>query len=385
MYSVSLMAPVAAKRIGISGDKYLLVSNQKTGLRQSFVENGTLRFSRLGRPEADDPASLASACAAESARIQQYLVNLRLLTRESGALDVHVLAPGADIAIYQAACVGSERLRFHVIDLDAACRKAGLRSAPESALAERLFLHVLANTQPPDQYAEAPLRRFYFLWRARVTLLAAGAAVCGFCMVLGGLNLFNVYRVNQLAASDRQEERVAAERYARIQQTFPKTPTSRENLQELVKNFQVIQHQTTGIDGMLADISRAMNGAPQIELERIIWEISPTARGSFAHEVAKGPGAAPVQAPEKAAAEGRYQVAEISCRVTIEQASDYRAITQIVDAFLDSLRAQAGLEVVSARLPFDINAEKSISGEVGEERSREVPQFTVVVARRMPS
>jgi len=385
VYSVPLVVPVAAKRIGISSGKYLLVSNQKAGLRQSFVEDGTLRFSRLGRTESSEPASLASVCASESARIQQYLVNLRLLPRESGTLDVHVLAPGADLAMYEAACVSSERLRFHVVDLDAAARKAGLRSAPEGALAERLYLHVLANAQPPDQYAESSLRRFYLLWRARVALLASGVAVCGFCLMLAGLKLVNVYQVNQLTTADRQQERVATEHYDRIQKTFPKTPTSRENLQALVKNFAVIQRQTAGIDGMLADISRAMNAAPQIELERVTWEISASARGSFAQEAAKSPSGPPGKAPETATTEGRYQVAEISGRITIQQASDYRAISQIVDAFIDDLRTKSGLEVVSTRLPFDITAEKSISGEIGEARSTEVPQFTIVVAKRLSS
>ena len=389
VYSVSLVAPIAARRIGISEKKYLLVSNQKSGLRQSFVEDGALRFSRLGRPESGKPASLASACAAESARMQQYLVNLRLLQRESGTLDAYVLAPGADVATYEAACVSTERLRFHVIDIDAACRKAGLRAAPEGMLAERLFMHVLANAQPPEQYAEASLRRFYFHWRARAALLAAGAAVCGFCVVLAGLKFLNAYQVNQLAATDRRQEAAAAEQYARMQQTFPKTPTSRENLQALVKNYQVIQRQTTGIDAMLLDISRALTDAPQIELDRIAWEISATARASFVTEVAKtetakGPPAAPGQAP-KTADEGRYQVAEISGRITIQQTSDYRAITQIVDTFVESLRGKSGLEVVSTRLPFDINAEKSLSGDIGEERGREVPQFSVVVAKRLPS
>ena len=208
-------------------------------------------------------------------------------------------------------------------------------------------------------------------------------------VVLAGLKFLNAYQVNQLAATDRQQEAAAAEQYARMQQTFPKTPTSRENLQALVKNYQVIQRQTTGIDAMLLDISRALTDAPQIELDRIAWEISATARASFVTEVAKtetakGPPAAPGQAP-KTADEGRYQVAEISGRITIQQTSDYRAITQIVDTFVESLRGKSGLEVVSTRLPFDINAEKSLSGDIGEERGREVPQFSVVVAKRLPS
>jgi hypothetical protein len=38
--------------------------------------------------------------------------------------------------------------------------------------------------------------------------------------------------------------------------------------------------------------------------------------------------------------------------------------------------------VVRTQLPFDINAEKSISGDIGAARREEVPQFSVVLNKR---
>src|SRR5437773_1952873 len=70
-----------------------MVSRQQAGLRQSYIENGRIRFSRLGRVDFSDPRVIAQDCAAESLRIQQYLVNSRILPREAPALDVLVLAP----------------------------------------------------------------------------------------------------------------------------------------------------------------------------------------------------------------------------------------------------------------------------------------------------
>jgi len=42
VFSVALIAAVAGKRLGFKGGRYLLVSLQQGGLRQSFVENGRI-------------------------------------------------------------------------------------------------------------------------------------------------------------------------------------------------------------------------------------------------------------------------------------------------------------------------------------------------------
>src|SRR5258706_16484202 len=77
--------------------------------------------------------------------------------------------------------------RSHVHDLDRVAHSLGLKSAPPGTLAESLFLHVLAAYPSGEQYADDRLRRFYHLWRARVALLATGAAAFGFCLLLAAV------------------------------------------------------------------------------------------------------------------------------------------------------------------------------------------------------
>ena len=189
VYSVPLIAPLAAKRIGFKSSSFLMVSVSQAGLRQSYVENGQIRFSRLGRVDQNDPRALAESCAQESSRIQQYLSNLRILSRDAGALEVVMLAPAQFKSHYEAACRNTANLQFHVFDLAEISKAAGLKTAPENAGAEALFLHVLAAAQPADQFAGDDMRRFYHLWRARLVLLGAGAAACAICLMLSTLCL----------------------------------------------------------------------------------------------------------------------------------------------------------------------------------------------------
>lgn len=365
VFSVALVSAQVGKRIGFKGPRYLMVSLQPAGLRQTYIENGRVRFSRLGRVDFSNPRSIAESCAAESGRIQQYLVNTRILPREAPALDVLVLAPGKYKALYDAACKETSQLHFHVRDLDQVGRDAGLIAAPEETLAEGLFLHMLAKFRAGEQFADDGLRRFYHLWRARVGMVAAGAALFAFCLGYSGVKLNDIYQIDQQVEIDRQQQARASQEYARLQTGFPKTPTSSENLKVIVRNYQTLLRQNALPSGMLVEISQALAELPQIELEKIDWDAGP------------GP-----KAQSGADAANQVQTAEISGRLLLPTASDYRTITALVNQFAEALRVQSGMEVVSTKLPFDINAEKRIAGDIGAERNTDVPRFSVVINRR---
>ncbi len=385
MYSVPLVAPVVGKRIGFgSAKRYLLVSLLQAGLRQSYVDDGKIRFSRLGRVETTDANAIAQSCAVESARIQQFLTNTRVLSRDSGQLEVVVLAPTADIEIYKRICVSTGALNFHVLDLDTTCSSAGLKTAPEGMLAERVYLHALALSQPSEQFADNSYRRFYHLWRAKVSLFAAGAAIFAFCGLLASLKLLDLAGVNQSAAADLLLQRRSDEQYARVQAQFPKTPTSAENLKALIKNFDLLERQTMTPDKVFGEISRALAQVPQIEIDSIDWQIGqpPAAKQSGSEKASPTQPAAPVSSGPSGA-DGRLQVIEVAGRVNVPQASDYRGITLIVNQFVDGLRTRPGLTVVSTRLPFDINAEQSLSGDIGVQRTSEIPRFTIVFTKAL--
>jgi len=374
VFSVALVAASAGRRLGFKKGRYLLVSLQQAGLRQSYVENGRIRFSRMGRVDRSDPRAIAQDCATESNRIYQYLVNTRILPRDTRALDVLVLAPSEHKSLYDAACVDSSRLAFHVRDLDRVAHGLGLKSAPVETMAEGLFLHVLADSAPREQFADDGLRRFYDLWRARVGLVAGGLALFGACLLYSGVNLLDIRHVNDQAAENRRAEALLAGRYARLQASFPKTPTSIENLKAIVKNYRALLAQTTSPVPMLVDISAAVTALPQVEIDMIDWESGRADAG------VKAVNARPTNASRTAPSPA--ETSEVSGKLIVEKASDYRAVTALVNEFAGLLSRQPGIEVSRTQLPFDINAEKSISGDIGVGRVEEVPRFTVVLSRR---
>ncbi|MGH8733233.1 MAG: hypothetical protein ACREVB_06075, partial [Burkholderiales bacterium] len=86
VYSVPLLAPALAARLGVRGERSLIVSANRAGLRQCFVEGGKLRFARLERTVDMVPQALAAFARSETLRLAQYLSTLRALPREGPPL-----------------------------------------------------------------------------------------------------------------------------------------------------------------------------------------------------------------------------------------------------------------------------------------------------------
>jgi hypothetical protein len=189
---------------------------------------------------------------------------------------------------------------------------------------------------------------------------------------------------DQMETEIRQEASVKQE-YDRLQARFPKTPLPREILKSAVGAASGILRQTVYPDRVLAQVSRALSAIPQIELDKLDWEISSNPRARAAPAAAKAAGA-PVEAPA-APVQGEtdriYEVVEIAGHINAIKISDYRGINTVVEQFVQALRQQPGLEVIGTRSPFDALNEKAVAGDVGEQERDEVPVFSVTVSRRI--
>src|SRR5438067_4533824 len=74
VYSAPLLAPALASALGARDARVLVVSANRAGLRQCYVENGRLRFARLERVGELAPEALARFVRSETQRLVQYLV-----------------------------------------------------------------------------------------------------------------------------------------------------------------------------------------------------------------------------------------------------------------------------------------------------------------------
>ena len=386
VYSTALLAPPLIKGAGLKSPRCLLVSVQQTGLRQSYVEDGKIRFSRIGRVNLEDAAGVAAVCAGESARLQQYLVTMRLLPAANTPIDVMVLAAGQYHAALTGACRSTEVLNFHVVNADTQCRAAGLASFPADAPCDALFLHAAATDTPAQQFAQDQHRHHYQLWQIGRGLYGVGMAVLGSGLLYAGVQLFDVYNLRQHIRSDQTEFDAISTEYARVTATFPPTPTSTENLKTTIKEYRTLQSQTASPAYLFAEISKTLASFPQVELERIDWHVGKPPQESGAKAAASKAAApaaegAPAAAP---AADLGYQLATVSARVVGARRSDVRSITDMASQFMAALRKVPRLEIMNVRMPFDVTSENTLAGNIGSERAiAEDALFSFTIGRKL--
>jgi hypothetical protein len=350
----------------------LIVTANRAGLRQCYIEQGKLRFARLERTADLAPEALAAFVRSETQRLLQYLITLRALPRDGSAVQALVVAPPGQRAVFEAALPSEARLTFRTLDFADALRAVKLRSAPPQMQAETLFVHLTARKAPSEQFASREDRRRYMLWQLQRGIMAAGAAGFLACAVVGGSRWLEVMSVRAQAAEQARIAGSAAQQYERITSTFPVTDTSTENLKVAVVEFQRIAQRTATPERAFTHVARVLEKYPQFELDALRWSLG-------------RPGDVRESTPKPAAGQSdNAVVVEVSGRVNATQRNDYRGITAQVQSFANALVGE-GYELVRTQLPFDVTSEGTLTGDIGgATEGGDAPRFTVTLARRLP-
>ena len=376
VYSTPLLAPALASSLGAKAGRALIVTANRAGLRQCFVDAGKLRFARLERTVDMVPQALALFARSETLRLVQYLSTLRALPRDGAALTALVVAPPGERATFEQALASDARVVFRTIDHAEALRSVGLREASDGTGAEALYLHLAARKAPREQFASRDERRRYFIWQLQRGIVAAGAAALIACLFFGGARWLEAWNVRDEAAQQKREAQQASERYQRITATFPVTQTTTENVKVAVTEFRRIAERSPVPDAAFVHVSRVLAQFAQMELDSISWS---TVRATAAKPAA---GAAPTEKPA-AIGDTALQL-EVAGRVNATQRNDYRGITAQVQSFAAAL-ATGGFELARTQLPFDVTSEGTLTGDIGGGAdTSEAPRFTIVLRRSLP-
>ena len=378
VYSVPLLAPALATRLGVKGGRALVVTATRAGLRQCYVDNGKLRFARLERTIDMVPQALAMFVRSETQRLAQYLVTLRALPREGAPVQVLVVAPPGQREVFEQALSSDARLVFHTIDYAQALQAVKLKKVPEVTRAEALFLHLAATQAPREQFASRQDRRRYLVWQLQRGIVAAGVTGFAACALYGGAKWLEVMDLRDQAATQQRQARAAAEQYERITATFPVTQTSSENLKVAVVEFTRLAERSAAPDRSLAHLSQVLGRFPQMEVDGIIWSV-----GRAGDRTTRAPAASATPTAKPEPAGDTSVILEVSGRVTAAQRTDYRGITAQVEAFAAAL-ATSGYQVVERKMPFDVTSEGTLTGDIGATDTGEAPRFTIVLARPLP-
>lgn len=304
----------------------LVITPTPTGLRQSFLDHGGLRFSRL-TPLAD-AAEAAPACAREAAKLRQYLAGRPLAAGD--CLIARVMVEEADIPIYRACCRDSAALRFEYVDRADEASHAGLE--PASPLpAAALWAQLLMRRTPSTQFAAAGVRRSWRLARVANALQLAAALLLTTNLLFAGWQAGAAYRLREATAAVQIRNAGDAKRYAAAMQALPASPLPAGRLRAVIERYDEVQARSPALAPLFRLLAEALTEFPQVTLERLEWRL--------------------VQRPEKPS--GHYAVLDVHASLAAASSDDPRAQLNLVNGLAARLGRNEAVHVRTLALPFD--------------------------------
>ena len=391
LYSPPLIAPrllaLIRGRTGARPPQVLLVTVNRSGLRQTLIDGDVARFSRLAAVgDLDDP-EFAADCLNEVNKTQQYLVGLRLLQRNV-RLPALILVPPGQMPAWNRPGLLVDAVEPVLIDLDEARRAAGhkqvlaidpAQAAPQ--FADSLWMHAAAGHRPRVNFAPAWLREAYRLWQARVALLIAGAAI----MILGaavGLERWSqALDLNADASALSAQTRQSEANYARIKRGFPPLPALPEQLSASVTAFEKLAGRTATPTPLLAAIGQLLEGAPEFRIDRLDWQLGATdPSGATADAVAP--------TANREGTDGPVEFVGLHGTIVVAgRAPDTRLDLESVEKIADRLRSIRAVRVTVTKLPIDLSPRASLSGNAdpGPSPAPESSNVSIRVSRKVGS
>ncbi len=222
--SVALLTPSLVTRLRDRKAELLVVSEGcDSGLRQSFVVGGRLRFSRLTPvPSGLTPEAYADFVHAEIGKTKRYLSNLHLLARDR-TLETAMPSAGERLAALQA--MGQERGLDHYefLDMNEAAARIGYRGQPLDACADGLFAALLASRPRADHYTLVEDRKRRWRHRAERAAPAVAATALVAAVFWAGLNLFDGLALQAERAATEQRIALAEQHLETVRAALPET------------------------------------------------------------------------------------------------------------------------------------------------------------------
>jgi hypothetical protein len=390
IHSLTALGAALIKPLALDYEHLLLVTQQAAGLRQSYYQDGRLKFSRLTPALDRDGAALN--IVAETEKTQQFLTSTRLLARGQ-VLYVTVLGGAAQMPQLQALCQDSAGLAYHFVTLEDAAERlrledslqdspieqddaaAGLADGWADGLAEPLLLAHLASKPTAGLYERGASGRFYQLWLARQGLRGASAATLAVALLCLCANLWGTWSALSGRSALRADTARLEARYRSLKAALPASAERPENMKAAALIEQMVAAHGPMPAPLLAIVSHALDGVPQIQLTALDWQVS--LPGSHAGSATAAPaGGTPGQAGDSSSAPpsslligvpaAAPQTLRIEAEVALPQ-SDYRAVLDSVNRFAQDLARTPRMQVVLEQPPLDVRSTVKLAGKAASD------------------
>ncbi|OGT82438.1 MAG: hypothetical protein A3H91_00420 [Gammaproteobacteria bacterium RIFCSPLOWO2_02_FULL_61_13] len=381
--SVPLFSAALVPLLPHAADNALLISLQSiSGLRQTFIQKGKLRISRLVHMPRYGTEPYGPHIREEVEKIRRYLNSLRLASPED-PIDIYFLLTGELLEEVRGAYRDSALIRHHAVDLNDLLRKSGSARRVAAPFSDPLLAHQLLRLRPANAYATRRNRRYASLRTMRHGLVAAGCAFLFGGMASGGLDFITAMDLKQRGDAATSKTQFYSARYEMARERLPKTPVESADIQLAVEVADTLRQYKTSPREMMVLLGSQVQQHPQVQLDSVEWIAStnPEAKLEGGGENAEE---SPPPAPElgltaQQPAYRIFQIALVKARLAPFD-GDFRQAIVTIGALADALRAAPGVHNVQVlSLPLDISSDANLQGSSQATKAEAVFSMKIVL------
>lgn len=278
MLSQVLFQQGIAQQIKIIEPHILLCKQSSSGLRQTYLHNGSIRLSRLVPKVPSEASLLGYFYLEEIEKTRLYLISQRLITRETLLNLVLISGDETSQSICQEISTESGLVCTDV-NVSQLAHKLGLPTSLAQQMPELLQMQLLASGHLVDNIAPEPLTKQYQFGRLKQAIKVATIALA----VIGLAGVAWAFKQgfdHQSAFNQaKQETLLQQQQYDDVAKNFPTTSISAADLKTAVDLDHNIASYPKSPRRMMQVVSAALAQSPRdnldnVQLNRLHWALT---------------------------------------------------------------------------------------------------------------
>lgn len=384
IYSLASLGQLLFDKLKPARGPVLLVSHQSSGLRQSFFDDGELRFSRL-TPLFDHAAPrLAEAFRVETNKTRQFMASTRLLAR-GAQVKVVVLASEANLAALAPDMVDGADVSYQAMPLAQAGAQLRIGQFDDGSMGDALYLALLAGARVPSHFPLRDQRHYYQLLQTRVALYALGGLVVLGALVWTTLDVLDILSLRREAARFDAEAVATEARFQAVIEGMPVTKVPPHNMKLAVTLEAMIDRNVPLPNAQLAVLSSVLDGLPTVRVLRLHWQAVEPATLEAALDPAAAP---PPPMDDVAPAPALLGIPEPTAQTLLVEGEivpfkgDYRAAIETVALLATRLGSHPGVRTEIMQQPLDTRPTVKLDSVTGGATDAPAPFILKVTWKR---
>lgn len=382
IYSLAVLGQLVFDKLKLDGGAVLLVTHQSSGLRQSFFQDGQLRFSRLTPLFDHAPERLAEAFRIETNKTRQFMVSSRLMMR-GAKVQVVVLANAENLAGLGAELQDSAEVSHRVLSIEQVREAIGAGQFDTTGECNPMFLALLASSRIASHFPLRDQRHFYQLLQTRIALhWLSGAVVVG-ALSWAVLDVLTIVELRREAARMEQEAAMTDLRYRAIMKDMPTTVVTPRNMRSVVDLETMIGQNVPLPTVQMAAISAVLNNLPTLRITRMNWQAVEPAMLDAAAAAAAAE--APPVAGDFPPTPGQLGIPARTGQVVLLEGEivpftgNYRAAIDSVNQLAAQLNRDPAVRAEVITQPIDTRTSVRLENAAGRTEQRDKALFAVKV------